>query len=122
MSKDHFINVRLGEFFGFDAVFLASAEQIVQKRHVQLEHFDELDDSPVRNVELAVEIKRSRVAIATVLGDFSIVNVAGQLSSVLILFVFGLKCPDSDTILFIENQSLHANIRHDTCPIAVTLF
>ena len=50
----------------------------------------------VGDVEFAVEVERPRVAVAAVLGDLAVVDVAGQLGRVLVLFVFGLERADAD--------------------------
>ena len=77
MAEDDFVDVGLRKLFRFDTMLLASAEQIVEESHVELEYFDEFDDAAVGDVEFAVKVKGPRVAIAAVEGDFSIVDVAG---------------------------------------------
>jgi hypothetical protein len=57
-------------------VLLRRAQQVVQERDVELEHFDELDDAAVGHVELAVEVERSRVRVRSELGDLSVVDIA----------------------------------------------
>ena len=56
-------DVRLREFLRLDLVLLTRAEQIVKKRDVKLEDFDEFDDTTIGDVELAVEIERTRIAV-----------------------------------------------------------
>ena len=46
------------------ALHLRRAEQVVEEGHVELEDLDELDDAAVGDIELAVEVKRPRVAVA----------------------------------------------------------
>ena len=46
MPDDHFVDVGLGEFLRLDLVLLAGPQQVVEERHVELEHFDELDRRP----------------------------------------------------------------------------
>ena len=106
VADDDFVDIGLGEFLRLDLVFLAGAQEIVQKRHVELQHFDKLDHAAVGDVEFAVEIERPRIAVAAVLGDFAIVHVAGKLGAVLILFVLRLERADADAILLAQNQPL----------------
>ena len=101
---DHFVDVGLRELLRLDLVFLAGAQQVVEERHVELEHFDEFDDAAIGDVEFAVEVERPRIAVAAVLGDFAIVDVAGQFGRVLVLFVLGLERADADAVLLAENQ------------------
>jgi len=44
---------------GLDLVLLARAQEVVEERHVELEHLHELDDAAVGDVELAVEVERA---------------------------------------------------------------
>ena len=55
----------LGELLRLDHVLLRRAEQVVQERDVELEHFDELDDAAVGDVQLAVEVERARIGVAS---------------------------------------------------------
>ena len=105
MADDHFVDVGLGEFLRLDLVFLAGAEQVVEERHVELEHFDELDDAAVGDVEFAVEVEGPRIAVAAVLGDLAVVDVAGELGRILVLFVLGLEGADADAVLFAQDQA-----------------
>ncbi len=63
VAENHFVDVGLGEFLRLDQMFLAGAQQVVQERHIELEHFDELDDAAIGDVQLAVEIERARIGI-----------------------------------------------------------
>ena len=45
VPDDHLVDVGLGELLRLDLVLLAGAEQVVEERHVELEHFDELDQA-----------------------------------------------------------------------------
>ena len=100
VAEDHFVDVGLGELLRLDLVFLRLApEQVVEERHVELEHFDELDDAAVGDVEFAVEVEGPRVAVGAVLGDLAVVDVAGQLGGVLVLLVLGLERADADAVL-----------------------
>ncbi len=83
-------------------MLLTGAEQVVQKRHIELQHFDKLDDAAVRDIEFAVEIERPRVAVAAIFGDLAIVDVAGQLGSVLVLFVLRLERTDADAVFLAQ--------------------
>ncbi len=104
VPDDHFVDVGLGEFLRLDLVFLAGTQQIVEKRHVQLEHFDEFHHAPIGDVEFAVEVEGPRVAVAAIFGDLAIVDVAGQLGRVLVLFVLGLEGADADAVFFAEQS------------------
>ena len=75
VADDHFVNVGLRELLRLDLVLLRRAQQVVQKRDVEFEHLDELDQPAIRDVELAVEVERSRVGVAAVLGDLAVVDV-----------------------------------------------
>ena len=121
VAENHFVDVGLGEFLGLDLVLLAGAQQVVEERHVELEHFDELDDAAIGDVELAVEIERPRIAVAAIFGDLAIVDVAGQFGRVLVLFVLGLESADADAILFAQHQSLDADVADDARPVAFIL-
>ena len=122
VTDDHFIDVGLGELLGFDLVFLAGAQQIVEERDVELEDLDEFDDAAVGDIELAVEIEGAGIALGAVLGDLAIVDVAGQLGRVLVLLVLGLERADTDAILLGEDQPAHADIFDDAAPIAPVSF
>ncbi len=52
-------------FFGLMLVLLRGTQQVVEERDVELEHLDELDDAAVGDVELAVEVERARVGVAS---------------------------------------------------------
>ncbi len=121
MAQNDFIDVGLGELLRLDLVLLAGAQQIVQKRHVQLEHFHELDDATVGDVEFAVEVEGPRVAVAAVLGDLAVVDVAGQLGRILILFVLGLERADADAVFLAQQQALDADILDNASPVTLIL-
>ena len=70
-------------------------------------------DAAVGDVELAVEVERPRVAVAAVLGDLAVVDVAGQLGRVLVLFVLGLERADADAVLLGEDQARDADVLDD---------
>ena len=77
MAEDDFVNIRLGELLRLDFVLLTRPEQIIQKRDIHLQYFHELDDAAVGNVELAVEVERTRIAVGAIFRKFS--NSAGAL-------------------------------------------
>ena len=110
VAQDHFVDVGLGELLRLDLVFLAGAQQVVEERHVELQHFDELDDAAVGDVEFAVEVEGPRIAVAAVLGDLAVVDVAGQLGRILVLLVLGLERADADAVLLAQDQPLDANV------------
>ena len=118
VTDDHFIDVGLGELLGFDLVFLAGSQEIVQEGDVELEDFDEFDDAAVGDVELAVEIEGAGIALRAVFRDLAIVDVARELGRVLVLLVLGLERADTDAILLGENQPAHADIVDDPAPIS----
>ena len=119
VADDHLVDIGLGELLRLDPVFLAGAQQVVQERHVELQHFDKFDNPAVGDVEFAVEVERPRIAVAAILGDFAVVDVAGELGGVLVLFVLRLERADADAVLFAQHHALHAHILHDAAPIAV---
>jgi hypothetical protein len=96
VADDHFVDVGLRELLRLDLVLLRCAEQVVEERDVELQHFDELDDAAVGDVELAIEVERARVGVRAVLGDLPVVDVAGELGRVLVLLVLGLEGADAD--------------------------
>ena len=92
-------------FFGLILCSWLAPEQVVEERHVELQHFDELDDAAVGDVEFAVEVERPRVAVAAVLGDLAVVDVAGQLGGVLVLLVLRLERADADAVLLARGSA-----------------
>ena len=96
-------------------------KQVVEKRHVELEHFDKLDDAAIGDVEFAVEVERPRIAVAAVLGDLAIVDVAGQFGGILVLLVLGLERADADAVLFAQDHPLDADVLDHAGPVAVVL-
>ncbi len=121
VTDDHLVDVRLRELLRLDLVLLGGAEQVVQERDVELEHLDELHDAPVGDVELAVEVEGAGIGVGAVLGDLSVVDVAGELGGVLVLLVLGLEGADADTVLLGEHQPADAGVLHDLGPVAVVL-
>ena len=73
----------------------------------------------VGNVELAVEIERTGIGIAAVLGDLAVVDVTRQFGGVLVLLVLGLKGPDADTVLLGQDQPADLDVFDDLCPVTV---
>ena len=122
VAEDHLVDVRLGELLRLDLVLLRRPEQVVEERHVELEHLDELDEAAVGDVQLAVEVERPRVAVGAVLGDLAVVDVAGQLGRVLVLLVLRLEGADADAVLLGQDQAvdLHLVAEH-LQPVAVVL-
>ncbi len=118
MPDDHLVDVGLRELLRLDLVLLGGPEEIVEKRHVQLQDLDELDEAAVRDVELAVEIEGSGIRIGAVFGDLAVVDVAGQLGRVLILLVLGLERADADAVLLGENLPAHPDVGDDLRPVA----
>src|SRR5207302_1083884 len=102
-------------------VLLAGAEQVVQESDVELEHFDELDNAAVGDVEFPVEVERPRIAVAAILGDLAIVDVAGQLGAVLVLLILRLEGADAEAILLREHDALDANVLNKLRPVAAVL-
>ncbi len=122
MADDDLVDIGLCELLGLYLVLLRGAEQVVEKRHVELEDLDELEDTPVGDVEFAVEVERSRVGVGPVLGDLAVVDVACELRRVLVFLVFGLKRSDANAILLAEHESPHAHmVVNHLCPVAVVL-
>ncbi len=122
VADNHFIDIGLREFLRLDTMLLAGPEQVVQERHVEFQHFDELDDPSIRDVEFAVEVERSRVAIAAIDGDLAVIDVACEFRGILVLFVLGLERTDADAILFAQDHTLHADVLNHAGPIAIVLF
>ena len=102
MAENDFVDVGLGEFLRLDLVLLRGAEQIVEERHVELQHFDEFDQAAVGDVQFAVEGEGARIAVGAELGDLAVVDVAGQFGRILVLFVLGLEGADADAVLFAQ--------------------
>ncbi len=119
VADDHLVNVRLGELLRLDLVLLRGTEQVIEERHVELEHLDEFDDPAVGDVELPVEVESPRVGIRAIFGDLAIVDIPGELGRVLILFVLRLKGPDSNSILLREDQAVDPNVLRHLLEIAV---
>ena len=102
VADDDLVDVGLRELLRLDLVLLRRAEQVVEERDVELQHFDELDDAAVGDVELAVEVERARIGVRAVLGDLAVVDVAGELGRVLVLLVLRLERADADAVLLAE--------------------
>ncbi len=83
-------------------MLLRGAQQVVEERHVQLQHLDELDQPAVGDVELAVEVEGPRIRVGAVDGDLAVVDVAGQLGRVLVLLILRLEGADPDTVLLAQ--------------------
>ena len=103
-------------------MFLARAEQVIEKRDIQFQDFDEFDNSSIRDVEFAIEVERTGITIRTEFCDLSIIDVSRQFRRVLVLLVLWLERADSDTILFAHDDSLHAHILNNSRPIAFIFF
>ncbi len=120
VADDDLVDVGLRELLRLDLVLLRRAEEIVEERDVELEDLDELEDAAVRDVELAVEVERARVAVGAVLGDLAVVDVARKLGRVLVLLVFRLEGADADAILLRERHAPHADVLGDDLrPVAL---
>ena len=100
VAEDHFVDVGLRELLRLDHVFLRCAQQVIQERHIELEHFDEFDDAAIGDVQFAVEVERARIGIRAILRDLAIVDVAGQFRGVLVLFILRLERADAAAIFF----------------------
>ena len=121
VPDDHLIDIGLRKLLRLDPMLLARAQKVVQKRHIELQHFDKLDNAAIRDVEFAVEVERPRIAVAAVLGDFAVVDVARELGRVLVLLVLRLERADADAVFLTQQNALHAHILHNPAPIAVVL-
>src|SRR5580704_11745228 len=106
MADNDRVDVGLSKLLRLDLVLLRSAQQVVQERHIELEHFDEFDHAAVGDVEFAVEVERPRIALAAELGNFAIVDVAGEFGRILVLFVFWLEGADADAVRLRKSQPL----------------
>ena len=122
MAEDHRVDIGLSELLRLDLVLLRGTEQIVEERHVELQHLDELDHPAVRDVELAVEVEGARVGLAPEFGDLAVIDVTRQLGAVLVLLILRLKGANADPVLFREEEASHDDALHDLRPVAVTLF
>jgi len=121
VPEDHLVDVGLRELLRLDLVFLAGPQQVVEERHVQLEDLHELDEPAIGDVELAVEIERSRVRLAAVLGDLPVVDVPRQLGGVLVLLILGLEGPDPDAVLLRQDQAADLEVPGDLLPASVVV-
>ena len=110
MADDDLVDVRLRELLRLDLVLLGGAQQVVEERHVELEHLDELEQPAVGDVELAVEVEGARIGVGAVDGDLAVVDVAGELGGVLVLLVLRLEGADADAVLLAEQQAAHAHV------------
>ena len=119
MAEDDLVDVRLRELARLDRVLLRGAQEVVQEGHVELEHLDELQQAPVGDVELAVEVERARVGVRAVLGDLAVVEVAGQLGRVLVLLVLGLERADPAAVVLAQHEAPHPDVLDDLHPVAV---
>src|SRR4029077_4396743 len=94
---------------------------IVQERDIQLEHLDEFHQSAIGDVELAVEVKRARIAVGPEFGNLAIIDVARKLGRVLVLFVLRLEGADADTVLFRKNEAEDLDLVDHPAPVSVVL-
>ena len=65
------------------------------------------------------KLKARGIALGAVLGDLAVVDVAGQLGGVLVLFVLGLERADADAVLLGEDQAADPDVLDDPRPVAV---
>ena len=122
VADDDFVDVGLRELLRLDLVLLRRAEEVVEERDVELEHFDELDDAAVGDVELAVEVEGARIGVGAVLGDLAVVDVAGELGRVLVLLVLRLERADADAVLLAEDEALDPDVlRSPSRPVALVV-
>ena len=121
VPQNHFVNVGLRKLLRLHLVLLAGTEQIVQERHVQLEHFDEFQDATIGNVEFTVEVEGARIAVAAVLGNLAVVDVAGQFGRVLVLFVLRLERADAHAILLAQQDPPDPHVLRHLRPVAAVL-
>ena len=122
MADDHFVDIGLRKLFGLDLVFLRRCQQIIEEGDIQFEQLNEFDDATVGNIQFAVEVKGTRVRVRTIFSDLAIVDIAGQLSGVLILLIFGLEGANADAVLFGKNETTHPHMFDHLAPIALVLF
>src|SRR5690606_14219670 len=94
MADNDFINIGLWKALRLDFVLLRCAEQIVKKRDVQLEYFNEFNQAAIGDVELTVKVESTWIGFTAVFGDLPVVDVAGEFGRILILFIFRLKGAD----------------------------
>src|SRR5690625_7957126 len=104
MRDDDLIDIGLCEFLRLDLVFLARAEEVVEEGDIEFEDLDEFYQAPVRDIEFAIEVEGARIRVRAVEGDLPIVDIASQLSRVLILLVLRLEGPDPDPIPFTDQH------------------
>ena len=71
-------------------------------------------DAAVGDVEFAVEVERPGIGVRAVLRDLAVVDVAGELGGVLVLFVLGLERADAA-----RSFSLRMRRRTFTCSITL---
>ena len=76
VGDDDFINVGLGELFGFDDMLLRSTQQVIKEGDFQFEHLNELNEPSVGDAELTVKAERPWVTVGAVDGDEAVINVA----------------------------------------------
>ncbi len=58
-------------FLGLMRCSCEGAQQVIQERDVELEHFHELDDAAIGDVEFTVEVEGARIGVRAVLGESS---------------------------------------------------
>ena len=103
-------------------MFLRRAEQVVEESDIQLQDFNEFNHSAISHIEFAVKIEGSRIRFAAVFSDLAIINVTGQLCTVLIFLVFWLERSNANSILFRQEESFDDNRLHHSGPVAVAFF
>src|SRR6218665_2521137 len=121
VPDDDLVDVRLGELLGLDLVLLRGAQEIVEEGDVELEHFHELDEAAVGDVELAIEVEGARVRVRAVLGDLPVVDVAGELGGVLVLLVLGLEGANAHAVLLAEDEPVDRDVLDDLGEVTLVL-
>src|SRR5687767_7065886 len=110
MTDDHFIDIRLRKFLRLDLMLLARSKKIVQERHVEFEDFDKFNKPAVGDVKLSIKIKSARIGFTSEESDFSVIDIAGEFSRILIFFILRLKGRNPLPFLFRKFHPTNANV------------
>src|SRR5262249_672147 len=107
MREDSLICVDQGKAAGLDVLFLTEGQQAVQKLLVNLQHFHELHQSAICDVQLAVEPVSARVRLDAHLTDSRQIYRAAQPSNVLGLRAGRRKSAETDSVCVGEHNSMY---------------
>src|SRR6185312_14399687 len=110
MADDHFVSIDHAETSSFDVLFLAEGEQYIQELFIRLQHFHELHNAAVRDIEFTVEAIGSWIALDADLADGGEVDASYQLTDILAFRVGRRESAHPHAVLFTKHQPFYRHI------------